>query len=113
LDCCVIVATIHIKQVRQPSYFLNAGWDTPEHKCVLLRKGCLIIISTSVTRPGTSKAQTGIFTMLVKRKLYLSQIELTGGAGYEEGSSCHLGCNYRTTPMNLVSGTDAYNRGSC
>jgi len=25
LDCCAIVATIQIKQVRQPSYFQNAG----------------------------------------------------------------------------------------
>jgi len=30
LDCCAIVATIRIKQVRPPSYFQNAGRDSPD-----------------------------------------------------------------------------------
>jgi len=38
LDCCAIVATIQIKQVRQPSYFQNAGWDSPASKCVFGHK---------------------------------------------------------------------------
>jgi hypothetical protein len=29
LDCCAIFATIQIKQVQQPSYFQNAGRDSP------------------------------------------------------------------------------------